>query len=275
MHFDFAGFLVAATFVTGAVWLADVVFFKRRRAAALPGRGDAAGQTTTATGQNAVKEPAIVEYSRSFFPVILLVLLLRSFLYEPFKIPSGSMMPTLLSGDFILVNKFAYGVRLPVLEWRILNLGRPRRGDAAVFRFPADPSLDYIKRVIGLPGDEISYVDKTLAINGEKIDKLPRGEYRGEDNDLLRPPIEVYREHIGRHEFDTLEQPAKPGLRGVTRVPAGHYFVMGDNRDNSNDSRYWGFVPEENLVGRADRVWMSWDADDFRVRWGRIGRAIP
>ena len=263
MHFDFAAFLVAATFITGLIWLADALFFRQRRR----------GRAAAAVG--AAKEPVVVEYARSFFPVILLVLVLRSFFYEPFKIPSGSMMPTLLTGDFILVNKFAYGVRLPVLEWELWDLGKPRRGDAAVFRFPSDPSLDYIKRIIGLPGDEIAYINKTLAINGKKVDKLPQGRYRGEDRELLQSPIEVYRERIDAHAFDTLEQPRKPGLQGVTTVPPGHYFVMGDNRDNSNDSRFWGFVPVENLVGRAERVWMSWDSDDLRVRWGRIGRPIP
>ena len=255
--------MLLATFISGVIWLLDIVFFKPRRR--LPSEGGAAIYA---------REPLLAEYARAFFPVLLVVLLLRSFLYEPFKIPSGSMMPTLLTGDFILVNKFAYGVRLPVVEREVLAVGRPQRGDAVVFRYPNDASLDYIKRVIGIPGDEIAYINKTLAINGVKIDKLPRGPYRGEDYELLSPPVEMYQEHIGEHVFDTLEQPRKAGLEGIIEIPAGHYFVMGDNRDNSNDSRYWGFVGEDDLVGRAEWVWMSWDSEDFAVRWNRLFRAI-
>jgi signal peptidase I len=266
MHFDFSAFLVLATFITGVIWLYDVLFNKKTR--------DLANQGKTPESEGYQLESWVTEYSRSFFPVILLVLILRSFLYEPFKIPSGSMMPSLLVGDFILVNKFAYGVRLPVLESEIWDLGKPERGDAAVFRYPNDPALDYIKRVIGLPGDEIAYFNKTLTINGDEVTKIPKGEYTGPDHELLRPVINVNEENLGKHTFHTLEQPAKRGLEGVTQVPDGHYFVMGDNRDNSNDSRYWGFVPQENLVGRADYIWMSWDTADSWVRWDRIGNSI-
>lgn len=266
MHFDFAAFLVLATVVTGAIWLFDAMLWKKARLMAnLDKMPDQPGY---------LRESVIVEYSRSFFPVILLVLILRSFLYEPFKIPSGSMMPTLLAGDFILVNKFAYGVRLPVLEYEIWDLGKPERGDAVVFRYPNDVSLDYIKRVVGMPGDEISYFNKTLTVNGQEIGKAHKGEYTGYDHDLLTPVIDVYEESLGTHTFNTLEQPAKLGVEGVTRVPDGHYFVMGDNRDNSNDSRYWGFVPQDNLVGRAEYIWMSWDSGDSWFRWDRIGNSI-
>ncbi len=266
MHFDFAALLVIAAFITGIVWLVDAIFYKKAR--------DLKNTDKSEIDAGYLKESVITEHARSLFPVILLVLILRSFIYEPFRIPSGSMMPTLLVGDFILVNKFAYGLHIPVIEWEILDLGKPDRGDVAVFRFPKNPSLDYIKRVIGLPGDEVAYINKTLAINGKKIDKVSGGSYGGEDHELMRPPISVYREAVGNHWFDTLEQNHKPGLEGVTFVPDGHYFVMGDNRDNSNDSRYWGFVPTDNLVGRADRIWMSWDSEDFRIRSERIGRKI-
>jgi signal peptidase I len=266
MHFDFAAFLVLATFLTGAIWLYDVLVSKKARLAA--------NRDKTPDQLGYMREPIITEYARSFFPVILLVLVLRSFLYEPFKIPSGSMMPTLLAGDFILVNKFAYGIRLPVVEYEVWSVGDPQRGDAVVFRYPNDPSLDYIKRVVGLPGDEISYFNKTLTINGQEIPKQPRGEYAGYDHELLTPVINVHEETLGKHTFNTLEQPAKLGLEGITRVPDGHYFVMGDNRDNSNDSRYWGFVPQDNLVGRAEYVWMSWDSGDGWFRWDRIGNSI-
>jgi len=266
MHFDFAAFLVLATLATGLIWLWDAIFIKKSRDIYNAGRAE--------ESEGYRREQIIVEYARSFFPVILLVLILRSFLFEPFKIPSGSMMPTLLIGDFILVNKFAYGVRIPVWEKEIIDSGKPQRGDVAVFRFPNDPSLDYIKRVIGVPGDEIRYVDRVLTINGQPVAKLPGGEYSGDGADLMVPPIRVYREKIADHEFDTLEQPEKPALEGTTIVPDGHYFMMGDNRDNSNDSRYWGFVPVENLVGRADNIWMSWDSAGTRIRWGRIGSSI-
>lgn len=266
MHFDFAAFLVIAAFIAGIIWLVDAVFYKNVRALNNTDKLEA--------DTDYLKEPAIAEYARSLFPVILLVLILRSFIYEPFRIPSGSMMPTLLVGDFILVNKFAYGLRIPVAEWKILGLGAPERGDVAVFRFPRDPSLDYIKRVIGLPGDEVAYINKTLAINGRKVEKIHGGSYSGEDYELMQPPVSVYSEVVGDRRFDTLEQSYKSGREGVTFVPDGHYFVIGDNRDNSNDSRYWGFVPVGNLVGRADRIWMSWDSEDFRIRGERIGRRI-
>lgn len=266
MHFDFSAFLVLATFITGVIWVYDIAMLKRAR--------NQANQDLPPDSEQYRREPIIIEYSRSLFPVILLVLILRSFLYEPFKIPSGSMMPTLLVGDFILVNKFAYGIRLPVLESEIVNWGKPERGDAAVFRFPEDPSLDYIKRVIGLPGDEITYINKTLTINGQRIAKAPQGEYLGPDHKLLSPVANVYAEKLDAHDFHTLEQPEKPGVEGSIRVPDGHYFVMGDNRDNSNDSRYWGFVPQANLVGRADYIWMSWDAENNWIRVDRIGNAI-
>lgn len=266
MHFDFAAFLLLATLITGVIWLWDILMVKRNR--------DVFNRDLPPDSGKYLKESIIVEYSRSFFPVILLVLILRSFLFEPFKIPSGSMMPTLLVGDFILVNKYAYGVRVPVWEKEIINLGKPKRGDVAVFRFPNDPTLDYIKRVVGLPGDEIGYFNRILTINGQVVNKLPKGEYDGEGAELLAPPVLLQEEKLGNHTFDTLEQPQKPTLEGITTVPDGHYFVMGDNRDNSNDSRYWGFVPVDNLVGRADRIWMSWDSGSTRVRWSRIGSPI-
>lgn len=266
MHFDFSAFLVLATFTTGGIWLYDVIVNKKSR--------DRANQDKVPGSSGYVGESLITEYSRSFFPVILLVLFLRSFLYEPFKIPSGSMMPTLLVGDFILVNKFAYGIRLPVLDTEILDFGKPERGDTVVFRYPNDPSLDYIKRAVGLPGDEIAYFNKTLTINGQIIEKLPQGQYTGPGYDLLNSAVNVYQENIGKHRFGTLEQPVKQGLEGVIRVPDGHYFMMGDNRDNSNDSRYWGFVSQENLVGRADYIWMSWDAEANWIRSERLGKKI-
>ncbi|HHH38809.1 MAG TPA: signal peptidase I, partial [Sedimenticola sp.] len=221
---------------------------------------------------------------RSFFPIILIVLLLRSFLVEPFRIPSGSMMPTLLVGDFILVNKFAYGIRLPVLNRKVIELGEPARGDVVVFRYPRNPSVDYIKRVVGLPGDTIGYRDKILYVNGEPQKQTPVGIYTGVGSGARETGVLDRIEHLGEVDHHILINPRAPDfgfgcqvlMQGPVRVPEGHYFAMGDNRDNSNDSRCWGFVPEQNLVGKAFGIWMSWDSNrsGFPVEWERIGRGI-
>ena len=275
MTFDFPTILVAATFVTGLIWAADAILFaprRRQQAAALSGQ---AGDTLTADQlKKALKEPTLVEYARSFFPVILIVLLLRSFLVEPFRIPSGSMMPTLLAGDFILVNKYAYGIRLPVLNKKVVDIGDPQRGDVVVFRFPLDPSTDYIKRVVGVPGDHIQYNNKTLVINGEKVPQIPAGSYIGKGSGLSMSGASVREEQLGKVRHQILVMPRTGGKNVDVTVPEGHYFVMGDNRDNSNDSRYWGFVPDENLVGRAFFIWMNFDTAAGGVEWERIGNSI-
>ena len=274
MDFDFALLLVALTFVTGIIWALDRAFFAAGRQARAEALG-AAGGTEAERQQRmleAAREPAIVEYARSFFPVILIVLLFRSFLAEPFKIPSGSMMPTLLVGDFILVNKFAYGLRLPVLNTKIVDVGAPQRGDVFVFRYPRNPKVDYIKRVIGLPGDEITYRNKTLYVNGKEIPQSYVGPYVGSgDEGRKMAGAEIHHEMLPGAEHDLLTWPLHAGAEGTFRVPAGHYFAMGDNRDNSEDSRYWGFVPEANLVGKAFVIWMNWDGGiDFK----RIGTLV-
>lgn len=208
----------------------------------------------------------LVEYSRSFFPVLIFVLVIRSFIFEPFRIPSGSMKPTLVIGDFIFVKKFSYGLRLPVTETKIIETGNPERGDVIVFRLPSDPKVNYIKRVIGLPGDEVSYERQRLTINGETMDLSANGEV------FERAP--VYIENLDGHEHETLiYDPGHSKRDGVYIVPEGHYFVMGDNRDRSKDSRYIGMIPERYLVGEAVRVWMHfvpWNMPD----WGRIGTEI-
>jgi signal peptidase I len=260
--------LFVALVVTGVIWLADHLFLKPKR---LPDQ----------------KEPVLVEYARSFFPVILAVFLLRSFLVEPFRIPSGSMVPTLQAGDFILVNKYTWGIRLPVINKKIIEVNTPQRGDVAVFRYPVDTSLDYIKRIVGLPGDRVSYIDKRLTINGEPVPMEFLRPYEYTKPGLNSVVAQLYRERLGRHEHHVLIQPDEPPVRlegvrvfryrdhcdynerGFTcLVPPGHYLVMGDNRDDSTDSRYWGFVPDENIVGRAFLIWMN--LDDF----GRIGQSI-
>ena len=283
MNFDFPTFLVLACVVTGGIWLADAVLFapRRKRPQQEPAQERVADAKQITLGY---KEPLLVEYARSFFPVILIVLLLRSFLVEPFRIPSGSMMPTLLVGDFILVNKFAYGLRLPVLNKKVLELGEPARGDVVVFRFPKNPSIDYIKRVVGVPGDEVYYRNKTIYINGEPAPQTPIGAYLGVGAGVSMTNAQLSIEDLGGLEHKILAHPRAPDLApgchlllyGPVIVPAGHYFVMGDNRDNSNDGRCWGFVPEENLVGKAFAIWMNWDGerDGFPVDWGRLGDVI-
>jgi signal peptidase I len=250
---NFALFLLILLAVTGGVWLLELGVLRKRRA------------------QDA-KQQWWVEYSISFFPVILIVFLLRSFLVEPFKIPSSSMVPTLLVGDFILVNKYTYGIRLPVANKKLIEIGRPERGDVMVFRFPEDPSLDYIKRVVALPGDRLEYRNKRLSINGTPVPMKQVDDY------LSRERMQFSRRYVETvngvgHEI-LLDEDAPASVMparayphaancnynssGVAcTVPPGHYFVMGDNRDNSSDSRVWGFVPDENIVGRAFFIWLN------------------
>ncbi|PID50465.1 MAG: signal peptidase I [Proteobacteria bacterium] len=252
MDIDMEFWLVLATIITGLIWLIYVLIQRAKDKS----------QTT---------EPWYVEYARSFFPVLLIVLLLRSFLVEPFRIPSSSMLPTLEVGDFILVNKFSYGIRLPVLHTKIIPLGEPKQGDIVVFRYPNDPSTDYIKRVIGVPGDRVRWDNKDLYVNGKAVKHIPVGEYNARDqNNLLRPTLRLT-ENLEHLNHDILIVPRSAGRVGEITVPEGHYFVMGDNRDRSNDSRAWGLVPEGNLVGRAMLVWFhfNWNGDGFN--FSRIG----
>jgi signal peptidase I len=259
VHFDFATILTLLTVITGVVWALDKWWLGPQRRAALPPDG--------------IDRPGtVVDFCRSFFPVILLVLLLRSFLAEPFRIPSGSMLPTLLVGDFILVNKYAYGLRDPVFNYKFVALGKPVRGDVVVFRYPLDPTKDFIKRVIGLPGDRIVYRDKQLTVNGEPMPLTADGVYTAGGP----VPGVVYRfaEEIGPVEHRILVNPSRPPEDLDVTVPEGHYFMMGDNRDGSDDSRRWGTVPERNLVGKAFFIWMSWDGERFRPNLSRIGNRI-
>jgi signal peptidase I len=252
MGLDFELMLVLATLITGVVYVWDRL--ARRR------RGD--------SGEERARDPWWIDLSRSLFPVILIVLVIRSFIVEPFRIPSGSMIPTLIPGDFILVNKFAYGLRLPVTHDLIFGDGAPERGDVVVFRYPRDESQDYIKRVVGLPGDRIRYQNKRLYINGVLMPQELIGHYGGPGG------AEVRSEDLGEVTHPILVFPSSPDRGFVYEVPPEQYFVMGDNRDRSSDSRYWGTVPEENLVGEAFLIWMSWNAAEFSVNWERIGDPI-
>jgi signal peptidase I len=274
MNFDFPTLLVAATFFTGVAWAADALVLSPRRtrkARQLERQGMPPESREVAA---VLKEPTWIEYCKSFFPVILAVLLLRSFLVEPFRIPSGSMMPTLLVGDFILVNKYDYGIRLPVLNTKIIDIGEPKRGDVVVFRYPKDPSVDYIKRVVGLPGDRIGYYNKILHINGKPVAQVPAGVFVGKGSGVSMSGAGERQEQLGDVQHQILVMPRTPGLEGEYVVPKNEYFVMGDNRDNSNDSRYWGTVPEQNLVGKAFRIWMNWDSANGGIEWDRIGKKI-
>ncbi|MEO8250425.1 MAG: signal peptidase I [Burkholderiales bacterium] len=284
---NFALLLFMATLVTGLYWLAERFYFapqRRRAAAALEVSASERLNRLAAQGigeidddsaqqrSRTLSQPWWLDWTAGLFPVILVVFLLRSFLFEPFKIPSGSMIPTLQIGDLILVNKFTYGLRLPVLNIKITEGNAPQRGDVMVFRYPPKPSLDYIKRVIGVPGDEVSYLNKRLSINGKPVELSPQPQYLEEDRMKY---IDQFQETIGKHTHGLLidnERPAfvsnasdfqyrdqcRYSVEGVVcKVPEGHYFMMGDNRDNSLDSRYWGFVPEKNIVGKAFFVWMN------------------
>lgn len=254
--------------VTGSICLLDYLLWKNKRA----------------EGEN---EPWWIEYPKSFFPIILIVFSLRSFVIEPFKIPSGSMIPTLLVGDFILVNKYTYGIRLPVLNKKVLDINEPKRGDVLVFRYPEDPSIDYIKRVVGLPGDTITYHNKQLIINGEVIKMEYEGDYKYVESGFGYIYSDRFSEYLSEESHSILINQDIKGLQysnvrqfefrenckyrrtGFTcEVPPGNYFALGDNRDSSSDSRYWGFVPEVNIVGKAFMIW--WNFGDF----SRIGLSI-
>lgn len=299
----FSLILVVITAITGIVWLANKFYLAPKRQLKLADAQAQCSETLATEVQSKLLEPStLVDTSVQIFPVIAFVLILRSFLYEPFQIPSGSMMPTLLDGDFILVNKFNYGLRDPVARKKFMEIGAPERGDVIVFKYPVEPTIDYIKRVIGLPGDRIIYRNKTLYIKPaclptdeqcpefEQVETslVNKGEYSDGATDLTR-----YTSSMPNKTHDILindqimpRTPLYFKQAGTKRdefvVPEGHYFVMGDNRDNSADGRYWGFVPEENLVGEAIAIWMSFDFertdDDLLPKWvptsvrfGRLG----
>ena len=291
MRFDFSAVLFFAALVTGGIWWIDALIFAPRRKAKMELDHELKEADNAPQEQPIPPEPIIVDYARSFFPIIVIVLILRAFIVEPFRIPSASMMPTLLIGDFILVNKFAYGLRLPILNNKFVEMELPKRGDVIVFRYPRDPSLDYIKRVIGLPGDRIGYYDKAVYINGERMPQQEMGRYLGVGSAFDMTGASLRSEKLAGNENETVEHEILVMMGSQPthceyNVPPGHmtnceyivppknYFVMGDNRDRSNDSRFWGMVPQENLVGKAFFIWMNWDTANGGLNWGRIGNRI-
>lgn len=274
MNINFELILVVAVFAMGAVCLADMVYFAGRRQKAFMQMSMQGNKAQQGELQRQAQMSKLVEYSRAFFPVLLLVLLLRSFVVEPFRIPSGSLEPTLLPGDFILANKFTYGLRLPVLHTKIWSVHEPVTGQIAVLRFPPDPSIDYIKRIIGVPGDKISYIDKVVYINGVMQPQAAVGTAVDSDEQGNSWPVEIRSELINGIKHDIYIRDDMPAQDFTLVVPPGNYFVMGDNRDDSYDSRYWGFVPEENFVGKAFFVWLSVDMQQYKIRWNRIGTIV-
>lgn len=285
---NFALILFVLVVITGIAWVADKLVFQRQRQAAAAtalaefdaraqvqaqyGGGGDIGAARLQLAEDKLRQPWWLEYTASFFPVIAAVFLLRSFVIEPFKIPSGSMIPTLQIGDFILVNKYTYGIRLPIVNKKVVELNQPQRGDVMVFRYPKDESMDYIKRVIGVPGDVVKYDNKRLTVNGQPATYAPQSDYL--DGELLTYSKQ-YQETLGTVSHNILNDADRPAyvsgpddfpfrenctynqIGFTCKVPEGHYFMMGDNRDNSADSRYWGFVPDKNIVGKAFFIWMN------------------
>jgi signal peptidase I len=293
---DFSLVLLLLSAGTGIVWGLDHLFFRKAREAAAAARP---GLT--------LAEPGTVDYARSFFPVAFIVLIVRAFIFEPFRIPSDSMMPTLLDGDFIVVNKFSYGLRWPVLNEKFIDIGAPQRGDVVVFRHPPNPNINYIKRLVGLPGDQVQVFDDHLIINGETIQLRDAGAFK----DNCYEGIRLYEETLGTHTHQVMSCHSTSSLMGAPLpncdrkrlrrdlggwfcretptegdrdhgnytfdvVPEGYYLMIGDNRDNSDDSRGWGLVPDRNLVGKATRIWFNFDPQrESWINWSRIGNGIP
>lgn len=268
MNFNFELILFYAVVISGIIVLFDRLFLATKRERAYKA-------SAHFSNPEELKLPLIIDYARAFFPILLIVFLLRSFLYEPFRIPSGSLEPTLATGDFILVNKYHYGIRLPVVHSKLYSLDAPKRGDIIVFRWPPNPSVDFIKRVIGVPGDHISYVNKTLYINGKEIPQkfiktTATYDEQGDKVDVIEKEENLFGI---KHAIYQISDKPNDDLNDIV-VPDGMYFAMGDNRDSSADSRYWGFVPDQNIVGKANYVWMSWDSIKHNVRWKRIATKI-
>lgn len=272
----FEWLLFVLMLASGLIYLVDHCFFYKKRKAfaeSTPGFD----QLSKKEKQERMKGPIVTDYARSLFLVFVIVLFLRSFIFEPYIVPSGSMLPTIQLGDFVVVNKFAYGIRLPLIGTKIIATGEPERGDIAVFKNPVNPQTNFIKTVIGLPGDKISYINKQLFINGSPVAQTFVASILETNNaNLGSPMVAQYSSMIGQHEHAIYTSPAIPAQDFQNLVvPAGKYFMMGDNRDDSDDSRDWGFVSESELVGRASYIFFSFDSSTDHVRWNRIGMKLP
>ena len=270
MNVDFTAVLAVLSIITGVIWGAYVIYnkVKKKDVPDLPTQMSAE-QSDADDKEKKRSEPLLVEFSRFLFPVFVIVLVVRGFLVEPFQIPSGSMLSTLEAGDYILVNKFSYGLRSPLGYYKLIDLGSPQRGDVIVFRYPENPKIDYIKRVVGLPGDKIAYKDKIIYINDNPVKVKPLGRYEKD------PRYLELSEELGEVTHNILNVPGvNMGPPAEVVVPEGHYFVLGDNRDNSRDSRFWGFVPDENLKGRAFMIWLHKKEGEWPSQWSRIGTII-
>jgi signal peptidase I len=280
LNLGFTFWLLFLTIASGTIYLLDFLFFQQARLA--PYKDQLAGLKKKEKRQfykdHGLKAPFIADQARSLFSVFIIVFFLRTFFIGNFMIPTASMTPTLPVGDFIFVNKTAYGIRAPFSNETIVKMGKPERGDIAVFHFPVNPDVDFVKRIVGMPGDVISYKNKMLTINGHKLDYT----------DCNRDAKNYYNQSLAggsgdtvctedllgvKHQVDWVDSSSAKDFEGL-KVPVGHYFVMGDNRDNSEDSRYWGFVPKKDLVGKAKVVWMSWDKIDKKVRWDELGKVF-
>ncbi|MDF3054421.1 MAG: lepB2 [Gammaproteobacteria bacterium] len=260
---NFAATLTAFVFGSGLIALVDLLFCRRKRI------------------QANYPEPLIVENARSFFLILLLVWVIRSFIIQPYRVPTGSLQPTVRPGDFLAVNQFAYGLRFPVTNYKFMDIGEPKRGDIVLFYYPVDPSVVFVKRLVGMPGDYIEYKDKVFYINGKQMTQVDQGSTIDEEPETAHSPQENIPVYLKEENLDGVkhqiyirsDQPSWIGNFSVT-VPKDQYFMVGDNRDNSDDSRTWGFVPKDNLIGKAFGIWMSWDAIHHRIRWERIGEAV-
>lgn len=253
--FDIALFLSILTITSGLIALGDLLFFSKKR------------------GVNE-KIPWPIDYARSFFPILLTVLIIRSFIIQPYRVPTGSLEPTILPGDFIIVNQYAYGLRLPVINKKFISIGSPKRGDIILFRYPVNPKIIFVKRVVGIPGDHIIYRDKNLFINGKQMEQIDLGNDIEAGNGLYKS-VKVKLETLDKITHRIFLRPDRASIHDLDLiVPDNSFFVMGDNRDNSNDSREWGCVPENYLIGKAFGIWMSWDSPNKKIRWNRIGQKI-
>jgi signal peptidase I len=255
LNIDFPFLLTLVVIITGLVALADIVFFSKKR-------------------EQEAAMPYLIEFSRSFFPALLLVWLIRSFLIQPYRVPTGSLEPTVLPGDFIAVKQFSYGLRFPVLNKKILGVAEPKRGDIALFRWPVDTSKLFVKRVVGLPGDHIVYKNNILTINGQEMPQTYIGKALNIEQGGMTSTVNKMLENLNGIKHYIFIKPGN-NLQDIdVVVPEGNYFMLGDNRNDSYDSRDWGFVPESFLVGKAFGIWLSWDSQAHKIRWTRIGRTV-